>query len=271
MKQKLMMLLAVATMIFGALAMPTKEEVKEVQPVVNELMVEHVNAYRARKKSAKDVGNAAFGLVGEAEGDAAKYLLFKVAINYYSLAKDFEKAADALEAMQSQIKDLPASEVQTLASAALNRAGRGEAQRIRAMLRMASTHASAEKEIEAFKDALRKNGSDTAALRGLANAYVKVDDWPRALKVFAKMGVKAAAFELGRDDAGDCNALKAADYWWAFTAQGRILRGACWVNGDSIKFIRFIGNGALHHVVEAEMASTLQFSQSNVMAGTFHV
>lgn len=119
---------ATAVVVFSvtALAMPTKEEeVKEVQPVVNELMVEHVNAYKARKKSVKDVGDAAFGLVGEAEGDAAKYLLFRVAINYYSLAKDFEKAADALEAMQSQIKDLPASEVQTLASATQGRILRG--------------------------------------------------------------------------------------------------------------------------------------------------
>ena len=202
-----------------ASAMPTNEEIKDVQPVVNELMAEHENAYRARKKSAKDVGDVAFSLVGEAEGDAAKYLLFKYAVNYYSIAKDFDKAADALETMQSQIKVLPASEVQALASMALNRAGKGEAQRIRAMLRKASARVSAEKEIKFFTAVLRKNRSDNTALSGLANAYVKADDWPRALKVFAKMGVKAAVFELGRDDAGDYNALKAADYWWGFTAK----------------------------------------------------
>jgi len=61
---------------------------------------------------------------------------------------------------------------------------------------------------------LRRKGYDKTVMRGLADAYVRAGDWPSALKVFAKLDVKAAAFELGQEGVGDWNALKAADYWW---------------------------------------------------------
>ena len=69
-------------------------------------------------------------------------------------------------------------------------------------------------DIASFKDELKKKPNDTKAMRGLAKAYVHLGDWPRALKLFAALGVEAAAFELNPADAKGCNALKAADFWW---------------------------------------------------------
>ena len=117
-----------------AWAMPTDEEIRRVQPLIAELMSAHENEYKAKRKTAKDVGDAAFGLVNDAKSEAAKYVLLKGAILYYSLAKDFDKAADAIEAIQSQIKDVPASEIEVLASKALARAGKNGAQRLRASI-----------------------------------------------------------------------------------------------------------------------------------------
>ena len=69
-------------------------------------------------------------------------------------------------------------------------------------------------DIASFKDELKKKPNDTKAMRGLAKAYVRLGDWPRALKLFAALGVEAAAFKLNPADARGCNALKAADFWW---------------------------------------------------------
>ncbi|MBQ4200252.1 MAG: SUMF1/EgtB/PvdO family nonheme iron enzyme [Kiritimatiellae bacterium] len=200
-----------------AWAMPTKEEIKRVQPLVNELMSEHVDAYKANKKTAKEVGDAALGLVKVAEGEAAKCILLKGAIYYYSRARDFERVADVLDEVSTQIKDVPASEMESLAAMALANAKDGEARRLRNMQQAASDRVAAEKEIASFKSELRRNGYSETTLRGLADAYVRAGNWPKALKVFAKLDVKAAVFELGqKKDPGGCDALKAADYWWDY-------------------------------------------------------
>ena len=64
---------------------------------------------------------------------------------------------------------------------------------------------------------MRKKPGNTAAARGLADAYVRFGDWPKALKEFAALGIEAAIYECNPTDAKDFNALKAADYWWGFS------------------------------------------------------
>ena len=216
--QKVTAFVVLVSAVLVATAMPTSDEMKQVNALVNELMSEHVNAYKAHKKSANEVGDAAFDFVKDAKGEAAKFVLLKGAIHFYSLAKNFDKVADALEAMQSQIKDLPPSEVAAIASMALNRAGANAAQRLNAIYYVASTQAKAEKDVRSFKAALRKNPADATAIRGLADAYVRLGDWQKALKEFSKLDVKAATFELNPDDAKDFDLLKAADHWWGVSA-----------------------------------------------------
>ena len=202
-----------------AWAMPTKQEIKRVQPLVNELMSEHVKDYRSGRKSAKEVGDAAAGLVDKAEGEAAKFVLIRGAVYYYSVAKEFDKAADVLETIRTHISDIPPSDVNDLASMALANAGRGGAQRLRDIQRVASEQVAAAKDIADCKAKLKKNGRDDAVLRELAAAYVRYGNWPRALKVFAVLGVKAAIYERDPEDAKDFDELKAADYWWNFKAK----------------------------------------------------
>ena len=125
MKRWLYITVTLVLSVTSAWAMPTSEEIKQVQPLISELMSSDLNEYRANKKTAKDVGDAAWGFVNDAKGEAAKYVLLKGAIHYYSLAREFDRVADAIETIQSQIKDVPASEIEVLASKAFAHAGNG--------------------------------------------------------------------------------------------------------------------------------------------------
>ena len=213
---------AIASLVLIALsarAMPTEEELERDRPLVQELMAAHVRDHKAGRKPAREVGDAAIGFAEDAKGEAAKLLLLKGAVHYYALAREFDRAADALEAMQAQVKNLPAGEVEASASKALNNAGKVGAGRLRAIRLDATRRAKAEKEIASFRAALRKNASDVAAVRGLADAYARFGDWPNALKAFDSLGVEAAALELNAADADGGNLLKAADAWWDFKAK----------------------------------------------------
>ena len=211
--------LFVASSALSARAMPTEEELERDRPLVQELMAAHVRDHKAGRKPAREVGDAAIGFAEDAKGEAAKLLLLKGAVHYYALAREFDRAADALEAMQAQVKNLPAGEVEASASKALNNAGKVGAGRLRAIRLDATRRAKAEKEIASFRAALRKNASDVAAVRGLADAYARFGDWPNALKAFDSLGVEAAALELNAADADGGNLLKAADAWWDFKAK----------------------------------------------------
>lgn len=195
-------------------AMPTKDEIKRVEPLMNELMSAYVKGYTAKRTSANEVGDAAFHFVKEAQDEAEKYVLLKGAIHYYSIARNFDKVADTLEAICAQISDVPPDEVEAIASKALARAGNARALRLRNIQRVASEQAKAMIDISACNKELRKNPDDTTAMRGLANAYVRFGDWPRALKVYSKLGIEAAIYECNPEDVKEYNALKAADYWW---------------------------------------------------------
>ena len=202
-----------------AFAMPDKDEIKRVQPMVLELMSVHMKDHKANRKSAKEVGDAAVELAKDAEGEAAKYVLLKGAIEYYTLAKEYDLVADALESLRASVKDLPTEDVAAIASRVLNRARQGEAQRLRTIRRIAALQAKAEVDIKSYKSELRKRPDDKEALGGLADAYVRLGDWQKALKAFSKLGVKAAAFELAPAENKDFDSLKAADFWWSCRAQ----------------------------------------------------
>ena len=74
-------------------------------------------------------------------------------------------------------------------------------------------------DVKTFRSALRKDPDDKSAMRGLADAYVRLGDWKKALRAFSKLGVKAAAFELDPAGNKDFDTLRAADFWWSCRAQ----------------------------------------------------
>ena len=258
----------VVTSATTALAMPTKDEISKVQPFLVELMSPHIRDVKASRKTVRDVGDAAFGFVKDAQSEATKYVLLRYAIHYYTLAGEFDRAADALEMMCTQVAEMPPEEVVSIASKALARAGNNEAQRLRNIQQVASGQVKAAAEITSFKSKLRKKPDDVTAMHGLARAYVRFGDWTRALKVFAALGVGAAIYECNPEDAKDYNALKAAEYWWKFSTKNptpyRIHAAGLYRKAIDEGLV----NGLMKTIIENRIAETEATSAENASSRT---
>ena len=103
MNMKLMTLMALPLLALSAAAMPTKDELKAVEPVVADLMKPEQKALKAGERTKSDVAAAALKLVDAADSEAAKLLLAKGAYNLYVRDGDFEKAIETLQTMREKV------------------------------------------------------------------------------------------------------------------------------------------------------------------------
>ncbi|MBO7654506.1 MAG: hypothetical protein J6U40_06250, partial [Kiritimatiellae bacterium] len=78
----------VAVAALAAWGMPTQKEIDQVKPLVEELM-----AARKRGKP-QEAAEAAVGFVADAESEAAKFLLYRTALELYAKAGDDEKTVE---------------------------------------------------------------------------------------------------------------------------------------------------------------------------------
>ena len=85
---KRILLSIAATLALAAVAMPTRDEQKDAAPIVAELMNPLVADFRAKKKTAVEVGDTAMAYAKEANTEGAKFLLLKGAIWYFAQAKE---------------------------------------------------------------------------------------------------------------------------------------------------------------------------------------
>lgn len=212
---KIAILAAAATAASVALAMPTKGEFAKAQPIVNELMNPLVNGYKAKKTSAAEVGAKAVEYAREAETEAAKFLLLKGAITYYSRAEEYDKAADAVDELDRAVKDIPPDTMLDIISRATSRISEANAPRLHAQYRLVSTRAQAEKEVAKMKALAAKRPADDTVRRRYAEALAASGNWSAALDEFAKAkgkpGEIAAAEKSGKGKPGDI-----AEFWWGY-------------------------------------------------------
>ena len=104
---KRLVVLGVLTSAAVALAMPTKDELKKAQPLVAELMAPTLADFKAKKKTAAEVGDVSVDFAAKAETEAAKFLLLKGALTYYVRGDEYDKAADAVETLKSSVAQIP--------------------------------------------------------------------------------------------------------------------------------------------------------------------
>ena len=97
-----------AALAASSSAMPSKGDFAKAQPLVNELMAPLVNGFKAKTKTAMEVAASAEAYSREAETEAAKFLLLKGAITYYSRAGEYDKAANAVDMLSASVKNVPA-------------------------------------------------------------------------------------------------------------------------------------------------------------------
>ena len=75
----------------AASGMPTQAELEKAQGLVTELMRSDVANFNERKMSAADVATAALKYAGEAQSEAARFLLLKGAFFYRVRAESSRK------------------------------------------------------------------------------------------------------------------------------------------------------------------------------------
>jgi len=228
--------LAVATVAVSiAAAMPSKSEFAKAQPIVNELMNPFISGYKAKKNTAAEVGAKAVEYAREAETEAAKFLLLKGAITYYSRAEEYDKAADAVDELGRAVKDIPPDTMLDIISRATSRISEANAPRLHAQYRLASTRAQAGKEVAKMKALVAKRPADDTIRRRYAEALAALGNWSVALDEFAKVkgktGEIAAAEKSGKGISGDI-----ASFWWDYEPEEQYASEA--IKRHSVEFYK---------------------------------
>lgn len=208
-----------------ASAMPAKKDLYKTQPLVNELMSSVVDDYKAKKKTAKDVAEIAEKFANEAEGEAAKFLLLKGAIIYYSRAAEYDKAADMVEAIKAEVKDVPPEVLSEIISKATLRIRAKNAPRLFAQYKAARAQIKAQKEMKALEAALKKRPGNLVARREYAEALAVSGDWKKALQEFALLKDAVAAMAKAELD-GKAKSVKLAEFWWSYKTQSEDVEDA---------------------------------------------
>ena len=202
-----------ATLALAAVAMPTNDEVKKAVPTVKELMNPLVAEFRARKKSAVEVGETAMAYAKEADTEAAKFLLLKGAVWYFAQAKDDAKAVAAIIALGEQVKDLPPEVLRNdILKPAIDHVSEQNVPGLFAQFRSAS----AQMEIAKLASSIKRNRADEPTRRRYAELLVVTGDWKAALEVFAKLD-DAKTAKAAKEEIGGTTLATAGDFWWNYT------------------------------------------------------
>ena len=209
---------AMMTCAWTVHAMPSQDEISEVQPLVAELMGPSVAAFKAKKMSGSEVGDAALKLAEEAEGEAAKFLCMKGAVTYYVKDKEYDKAADAIEAIMVQFPDMPPETLQEITTAATRQVQAKSAPRLSEIHRMAGWQVANSKKLRAVKRQLKEKPADKGLIRQYAELSAANGNWEEALKHFAKLGGDIG--KMAKDEMeGKASSVTLAGFWWDYKAQ----------------------------------------------------
>ena len=204
-----MVLMAVCSAV--ALAMPTQQELKKAQPLVAELMAPIMDDFKAKKKTAAEVADAAVKYAAAAETEAAKFMLYRSSIPYYVRGEAYDKAAEAVELMKANVKDVPAEVIAEIISKASVRATAKKAPRLFELYRQAKAQVVAEKDIKE----LRKKPATATNKRKLAEALATAGNWQEALKEFAGLTDQTAQMAKKEQD-GSGKSYELGEFWWAY-------------------------------------------------------
>ena len=114
----------------AASGMPTQAELEKAQGLVTELMRSDVANFNERKMSAADVATAALKYAGEAQSEAARFLLLKGAFFYRVRAEDYDGAMAVISKIRNDINDVPDATLVNILSSAIRSIPRKRAGRL---------------------------------------------------------------------------------------------------------------------------------------------
>ena len=195
-----------------AVAMPSRNELKKVQPTVNELMAEDISAMKSGKQTSEGAAAKAEELAGLATDEASKFLLLKGAFGLYVEGGKYEAAIAALDKLTAAVKDVPDKVLADIVRAKMKKVSKKDGGAILSYYAQLDRRMRYAAEKAKLEKAVKANPSDKDAHRQLAFATAVLGGWPVALVEFALAGgdiAKAAKAEQGG------NVAAAADVWWA--------------------------------------------------------
>ena len=206
-------LAGLVALVATASAWPPPDEVAKMKPIVDELM----SAKGALAPA--DEAEAASAFAEEANGEAAKYLLLRRAVELYAKAGDDGRTADAFQKLVKDVKDVPPAVQERI----LLEAGRTLAKRVRplkteAVFKGVRALVWADKELAAARMELtgsKKN--DPAANLRAGNALAVLGDWPKALEHLRGAQGKIAPV-AEHEIKGTATADNLANAWWKASA-----------------------------------------------------
>ena len=200
-----------ATLALAAAAMPTRDEQRKAAPIVAELMNPLVADFRAKKKTAAEVGDVAMTYAKEANTEAAKFLLLKGAIWYFAQAKEDAKAVAAIAALTEQVKDIPPEVMRNdILKPAIDHVSEQNVPGLFAQFRSAS----AQMEIAKLASSIKRNRADEPTRRRYAELLAVTGDWKGALDVFAKLD---DAKDMAKAESAGKTLAPAGNFWWSYT------------------------------------------------------
>ena len=249
MKNAVSLLATIFALVMSALAMPTQNEMAEVQPLVNELMSPLVNDFRARKISAAEIGDKALALADEAESLAAKFVLLKGAVFYYTRDKEYDKVADVIKLIMELVPDIPPRALYDITSKATSTAASKAAPRLVAINNMVRKRVAAADRLKGVEKELKNKGSDVKLKRAHAELLAAMGDWSAALSKFADLDGNIGKVASSDVDATGSNA-EIADFWWSYKPIAIEAKDA--IRGYAAnQYIKAIDNGELDGLKKA--------------------
>ena len=197
-------------------AMPTKQEIAETRPLVAELMAPALADYKAKTKSAAEVAAVSIGFAESAKSEAAHYLLLRGAVSFYVRGGEYGKAADTVEKLKSNVKDVPPAEIVDVISSALGRENSRKSPRLYSQLQLAQAQVKASKDVKRLAISLKQVSYDQER-RQYAEALALCGDWNASLAEFAKVSGNIGKTVKAEID-GSAKAADLGDFWWAYEA-----------------------------------------------------
>ena len=203
-----------------ALAMPTQAELKKVQSLVAELMAPAMAKFTsagAKEKTAAavKVADTSVEFANAAETEAAKFLLLKGAVSFYTRGEAYDKAADTVTALQANVKNVTPEVIAEITGKATGSISETKAPRLFALYRSAKLQVRAASEAKSLAQKLKKVKSD-ALQRRYAEALAVSGDWKAAYTEFAKLSnVKLKAI-VESEAEGKAKNVESGEFWWDY-------------------------------------------------------
>ena len=204
----------VSLTIGAAVAMPTKQEISKTRPLVAELMAPTMAEYKAKTKTAVDVADTSVSFAESAKNEATRFLFLRGAVSFYLKGGEYGKAADTVEKLKANVKDVPPSEIADIISNALGRENMRKSPRLYSQLQLAQTQVKAARDVR--KLAVQLKQVSTEALRSqYAEALALTGDWKKALAEFA--GISGDVGKMTKRDANGTGSNESlGDFWWNY-------------------------------------------------------